>query len=43
VARADAALYYAKQNGRNRSDCHESLVRAGLIARKEERSEVELF
>ena len=43
VARADAALYYAKQNGRNRLDCHESLVRAGLIARKEERSEVELF
>ena len=31
---ADAALYYAKQNGRNRSFCYEELVESGKLAPK---------
>ncbi len=36
VGRADEALYFAKDNGRNRVSCYEQLLGAGLIARKEE-------
>jgi diguanylate cyclase (GGDEF)-like protein len=43
VERADAALYFAKHNGRNQSLSYESLVESGRMASKEERSEVELF
>ncbi len=44
VERADRALYYAKENGRNRSLCYESLVREGALAPKKTNSaELELF
>ena len=36
VGRADEALYFAKDNGRNRVSCYERLLGDGLIARKEE-------
>ena len=32
--RADAALYWAKQNGRNRTACYEDLLAAGSLAEK---------
>ncbi len=41
--RADAAMYYAKNHGRNQVQGYEMLVAAGLIAPKEARAEVELF
>ena len=42
--RADAALYYAKQNGRNLVQCHESLLARGAIEPKVTHSyDVELF
>jgi diguanylate cyclase (GGDEF)-like protein len=41
--RADAALYFAKHNGRNQGHGYETLVSAGQLRAKEERAEVELF
>ncbi|MEO6662232.1 MAG: GGDEF domain-containing protein [Rubrivivax sp.] len=41
--RADRAVYYAKQNGRNRVGHHESLVGSGALIESERSSEVELF
>jgi diguanylate cyclase (GGDEF)-like protein len=41
--RADAALYYAKHNGRNRALGYEQLIADGCIERKETRADVELF
>jgi len=41
--RADAALYYAKNHGRNRVECFDELVSSGRLAPKEERAEIELF
>jgi diguanylate cyclase (GGDEF)-like protein len=42
--RADEALYYAKQHGRNQSRCYESLVRAGELKDKtQSEGEIELF
>ncbi len=42
--RADEALYYAKQHGRNRVICHETLVRSGEIQPKlNADNEVEMF
>lgn len=32
IGRADRSLYQAKRDGRNRSYCHEALVRAGVLA-----------
>ncbi len=42
--RADSALYYAKQNGRNLVQCHENLLARGAIAPKVTHSnDVEMF
>jgi diguanylate cyclase (GGDEF)-like protein len=42
--RADQALYFAKQNGRNQVRCYETLVARGQLARKHHLvGEVELF
>ena len=41
--RADAALYFAKQNGRNQVQRYESLIERGLLAAKENHADVELF
>jgi diguanylate cyclase (GGDEF)-like protein len=45
IERADAALYYAKTHGRNRSLCYEALVRDGRINARQrvENGEIELF
>jgi diguanylate cyclase (GGDEF)-like protein len=43
VERADAALYYAKNHGRNQAQSYEALVAAGRLAVKEARADVELF
>jgi diguanylate cyclase (GGDEF)-like protein len=42
--RADAALYYAKQHGRNRLGCYESLIADGkLLKREESAADIEFF
>jgi diguanylate cyclase (GGDEF)-like protein len=43
IERADAALYFAKRNGRNQAHAYEMLLARGLVRTKETRSEVELF
>jgi predicted signal transduction protein with EAL and GGDEF domain len=43
IERADAALYYAKRNGRNQSRHHEQLIADGELAAKAMNEEVELF
>ena len=44
VGRADSALYYAKEHGRNASHCQDALVREGkLTAKAAEAAELELF
>jgi diguanylate cyclase (GGDEF)-like protein len=43
IERADAALYYAKRNGRNQLRSHEQLRADGLLAAKTLNEEVELF
>jgi diguanylate cyclase (GGDEF)-like protein len=41
--RADRAVYYAKQNGRNQVCGHEALVREGKLQRDDKVGDVELF
>ena len=41
--RADKALYYAKENGRNRLENYEALHRAGLFGVERETSVIDLF
>jgi len=43
IERADAALYYSKEHGRNQSCSFELLVGRGLLVPKTERAEMELF
>ncbi|MDD2743761.1 MAG: GGDEF domain-containing protein [Rhodocyclaceae bacterium] len=44
IDRADEALYYAKQHGRNQSACFETLVNTGkLRPQSSEKGEIELF
>ena len=44
VERADTALYYAKEHGRNCSHCYEALLRTGAVAPKVSgTTELELF
>ena len=44
IDRADSALYFAKEHGRNRTLAYEALVREGLLARKAvQAAELELF
>jgi PleD family two-component response regulator len=41
--RADKAVYFAKQNGRNQVRHHADLVATGLLADEARSSDVELF
>lgn len=43
IERADAALYFAKRNGRNQVLLHEALISDGRLATKERNAEVVLF
>ncbi len=43
IDRADQALYYAKNHGRNQVHAHENLVAAGKIAVADQNTDVELF
>ncbi len=43
LGRADQALYYAKENGRNQVHCYDELMRQGLLKAQIAHSEVELF
>ena len=43
LERADAALYFAKAQGRNRAFSNEELVGAGRLASQATPSEIELF
>jgi GGDEF domain-containing protein len=40
---ADAALYYAKQHGRNQSHCYKVLTQSGELKDKDASGEIELF
>jgi diguanylate cyclase (GGDEF)-like protein len=43
IDRADLALYYAKNNGRNRSCHYEQLITAGTLQENKKEGEIELF
>ncbi len=43
IERADQALYYAKQHGRNQACSYEDLIARGALSSKEDASDLELF
>ena len=43
LEKADKALYYAKENGRNQTHCYETLVTEGKLEQSNKTGEIELF
>jgi diguanylate cyclase (GGDEF)-like protein len=43
IERADQALYYAKNNGRNKVLLHEALVASGALTQREQETDIEFF
>jgi diguanylate cyclase (GGDEF)-like protein len=43
IDRADQALYYCKENGRNQIACYEKLIEDGKLQKKEAESDIDLF
>lgn len=43
IDRADSALYFAKNNGRNRTACYEELISQGLLEESNKQGDIEFF
>jgi predicted signal transduction protein with EAL and GGDEF domain len=43
IDRADKALYFAKENGRNAVFSYEALLKKGLLSQREVKDSIELF